>query len=140
MTCIPAILSLVIYIVLGLVCLVMAIKTLTADAWLPFHEEAAGKEWSSVDRPLQLVIMTLLRISGLGFVTTYLYLIIFPIFNFLRPVPVFKFLVPVIPFVFCLGLFLANYSLYKQSGAKTPWKGALISMILVVIAFLLSLL
>jgi hypothetical protein len=133
-------LSLAIYISLGLICLVMAIKTLSAKKFLPFHEKAAATDWNTIDRPLQLVIITLLRISGLGFCIAFLFLTIFPIVNFLKPVPELTFLIPIIPFIFCSGLFLYNFSLFKQTKILTPWRGALISMVLIIIAFFLSLL
>jgi hypothetical protein len=139
MTNIFALLSLSVYILLGLICLVMAIKTLSSEKFLPFHEKAAVTEWSSIDKPLQLVIITLLRISGLGFTVAFLSLTIFPIVNYLKPVPALKFLIPIIPFIFCSGLFIYNYSLFRKTKTKTPWKGALISMGLILVAFLLSL-
>jgi len=126
---IPALLSLVIYLILGIICLVMALKTISTKKFLPFHEKAAAKDWQTIDLPLQQVIITL-----------FLFLFIFPIMNYLKPEPELKFLIPIIPFIFCLGLFVFNYSLYKKTNVKTPWRGALISMVIIVLGFYLSLL
>jgi hypothetical protein len=140
MTHIPALIALLIYIFLALICLVMAVKTFTSRQFLPFHEKAADTKWDNIDKPLQSVIITLVRISGLGFLTVFLFLVIFPLVNYLKPDSNLEYLIPVIPFVFCLGLFIFNYSLFRKSKADTPWKGALLSMILIIIAFCLSLL
>jgi hypothetical protein len=137
---IPALLSLVIYLILGIICLAMALKTISTKKFLPFHEKAAAKDWQTIDLPLQQVIITLLRITGISFFTVFLFLFIFPIMNYLKPVPELKFLIPIIPFIFCLGLFVFNYSLYKKTNVKTPWRGALISMVIIVLGFYLSLL
>jgi hypothetical protein len=137
---IPALIALLIYVFLALICLVMALKTFSSKKFLPFHEKAADRTWESIDNPLQIVIITLLRISGLGFFTVFLFLIVFPVVNYLKPVYTFEYLIPIIPFVFCLGLFIFNYSLFRKTKVNTPWKGALFSMILIIVAFCLSLL
>jgi hypothetical protein len=137
---IPALLSLVIYLILGIICLIMALKTIITKKFLPFHEKAAGKDWQTIDLPLQQVIITLLRITGIGFLTVFLFLFSFPIMNYLKPATELKFLIPIIPFIFCLGLFVFNYSLFKKTNVKTPWRGALISMVAIAIGFYLSLL
>jgi hypothetical protein len=137
---IPALIALLIYFFLALICLVMALKTFTSKKYLPFHEKAAGRLWETIDNPLQIVIITLLRISGLGFFTVFLFLLVFPLLNYLNPIYKLEYLIPIIPFVFCLGLFIFNYSLFRKTKVNTPWKGALFSMILTIIAFSLSLL
>ena len=57
--------STLIYILLGIICLLMAYKSMFSKKYLPFHEEAAGKPWENIEKPLQNVIITILRISGL---------------------------------------------------------------------------
>ena len=59
--------SVVLYFILGLVCLRMSFKLLFSNRFLQFHEEAAGKPWDSLDERVQSVIVALMRISGLGF-------------------------------------------------------------------------
>jgi hypothetical protein len=126
------------YFILGIICLIMAVKSILSKKYLPFHEEAACKPWESIDKPIQNVIITILRISGLGFFIVFLVLTIFPIINYFRPDPFIKYSIPIISFIFCSGLFLFNYILFKQTKAKTPWIGALIGMFVILISFLFS--
>jgi hypothetical protein len=133
-----AIISLVIYFLVAAVSLVMAVKCLSARKFLPFHGEASGREWEDIDKPLQAVLITLLRISGLGFLVVFLLLAILPVLNLHRKDLSLTLVSAIIPFIFCSGLFLFNYLLFRQTKARTPWKGALISMIMLLAALVIS--
>jgi hypothetical protein len=115
-----SIISVALYFIVGVICLVMAFKSISSKKYLPFHEEAAGKAWDNIDKPLQYVILTILRISGLGFLVVGLLLIIFPCVNYFRPDTFVKYSIPAIALIYCLGLFLFNYYLYRKTKANTP--------------------
>jgi hypothetical protein len=132
------ILTVVVYLILGIICLIMASKSIFSKKYLPFHEEAADILWDKIDKRLQYVLLTLLKISGLGFFIVFLILAVFPVFNYFNPDPVIKFLVPAIAFIFCLGLFIFNFQLYKKTNVKTPWIGSLMVMIIILVNFILS--
>jgi len=138
MTKILNIISILIYFIVGIICLSMAIKSIFSKKYLPFHEEAANKPWDNIEKPLQNVVLTLLKISGLGFFIVFLILTIFPFINYCKSDPIIKYSVPIISFIFCLGLFIFNFQLFKQTKAKTPWKGSLIVMIIIIVNFILS--
>jgi hypothetical protein len=132
------IVSTLIYILVGIICLIMAYKSMFSKKYLPFHEEAAGKSWESIDKPLQNVILTILRISGLGFFIIFIFLVAFPIINYFKPDPLIKYSTPVISSIYCFGLFLFNFLLFRQTKAKTPWFGSLIVLFLILISFVIS--
>ena len=138
MTGISNIVSVLIYFLVGMICLVMAMKSMFSKRYLPFHEEAADKNWDNIEKPLQNVILTILKISGLGFLIVFLILTIFPIINYFKPNLYIKYSVPIISFIFCFGLFIFNFRLFKQTKAKTPWKGSLIVMIIITISLIIS--
>jgi hypothetical protein len=133
------ILSTGLYFITGVICLIMAFKSITAKKYLPFHEKAAGISWEIIDKSLQNVILTIIRISGLGFLVVFLLLTIFPVFNYSRQETYIKYMVPLIALIFCFGLFLFNYLLYKKTNAKTPWTGSLIAMIIILFSLIISL-
>jgi hypothetical protein len=128
------------YFVVGVVCLIMAFKNMQASQFLPFHQQAAGRKWEDVDRSLQFVILALMRVAGLGFLATALLLIIFPIVNFMKPNPFVTYAVPGIVFLYCLGLFVTNYILYHHTKTKTPWKGSLYALFLILAGLVISIL
>ena len=128
------------YFLVGIICLLMAYKSIFSKKYLPFHEEAAGRPWESLEKPLQNVIHTILKISGLGFLVIFLLLSFFPIYNYFKHVAFIRYSIPLISLIYCFGLFLFNYRLFKQTKSNTPWKGSLVAMIVIVTSFILSLL
>jgi hypothetical protein len=50
------IVSIVLYCLVGLVCLFMAYTTIRAKKFLPFHEEAIGKKWEELESGMQEAI------------------------------------------------------------------------------------
>ena len=132
------ILPLILYVAIGCVSLLMAIKSIFSRKFLPFHEEAYGKKWETIESNLQLVFLALLKISGLGFLVIALLLLSAPVFNYFKPNLYFQYFVPFIAFLFSLGLFIFNYFLAKRTNAKTPWKNSLVVMIVILICIFLS--
>jgi hypothetical protein len=126
------------YFMVGVISLVMAYKSLFLKKFIPFHEQAAGRSLDSLDQPLQQVIIALMRVSGLGFLVVALLLCIFPAVNYFHPDAFAKYAVPVLAFIYCSGLFMANFYLYKQTQAKTPWKGALAAILIILIGIVIS--
>jgi hypothetical protein len=74
-----------------------------------------------------------MRISGLGFLVVGLLLIIIPCFNYFRPGIFVKYTIPVIALIYCIGLFLFNYLMYKKTGANTPWKVSIGAIVILVV-------
>jgi hypothetical protein len=133
-----SIVSVALYFLVGAICLVMAYKSFFSKKYLPFHEEAAGESWDNLSKPLQYVILTILRISGLGFLVVGLLLIVFPCVYYFRPDTFVKYSIPVIALIYCIGLFLFNYYLYKKTRANTPWIGSVVAMAVILIGIVAS--
>jgi hypothetical protein len=127
------------YLCTGIVSLIMAYKSIFSTAFLPFHEQAAGKSWGSIDSGLQSVILALIKVSGLGFLVTALLLILFPIIQYFKYDSVVQIVIPVISLLYCFGLLLINYQLAVKTNAKTPWKGSLFAAIFIGIGIIISL-
>jgi hypothetical protein len=128
------------YVGVGAISLVMAGKTLFSGSYLPFHKEAAGMTWEEVPAGLQRVILALMRISGLGFLCTGLLLVLLPVLIFTNAAPGVVYIIVPTAFVFCSGLFIINYNLFRRTGAQTPWKGALAAMAIIIVALVLTVL
>ncbi|MEI7917927.1 MAG: hypothetical protein WCH58_00935 [Candidatus Saccharibacteria bacterium] len=130
--------SIALYLAVGVISFKMAINNLFAKEYLGFHKKATKKSWAEVDQSMQYVIIFLMRLTGLGFLMTAILLIVFPIVNLFAPSFVGTFLTPLVALVFCFGLFVSNYSLYKKSSANTPWHASLIASGLILFGLLLS--
>ncbi len=132
------IIPVILYFILGVVCLIMAFKCFLSDKYLPFHEKAAGKLWDEIENPLKSVILSFLRLSGLGFLITAILLLVFPIVNFIYPNIFIKYSIPVLALIFCTGLFINNYRLFKKTGTITPWKGSLYAMGIIIVGIIMA--
>jgi hypothetical protein len=129
-----------IYIIVGIISMIMAYKSLFSDKFLPFHEKASNKIWEEIESPLQLVILTFMRLTGLGFLIVSILLLVFPVINYYCPNKIYEYFIPGLALVFCSGLFLINYSLYRKTKANTPWKGSLSAMIALFSGIIISIL
>jgi len=134
------VITIVLYGFVGAVSLKMAFKNLFSKKYLSFHEKAAGRSWEEIDKPLQVVILAVMKISGLGFLMIAILLLIFPVVNQFIHSEFLRYSIPIIAFLFCTGLFLVNYNLYKQTNTNTPWKRSLLAMIAIVAGIIISLL
>ena len=132
------IVPLALYLFIGAISLLMAVKLLLSKKYLPFHEEASGKPWEEIDGNLRHLILSLMKVSGLGFLIVSILLFIFPVYNYFRPHIFIKYAVPLIALLFCTGLFVTSFILFKQTNAKTPWKKSLIALAVLLLAIILS--
>ena len=126
------------YLIVGAISLVMAAKNLTAKKILPFQEQAAGESWDDIEIPLQRMILSLLRLSGMGFLVVSLLLIMYPVIIYLSPNIYHKLVPPILALVYCSGLFIVNYQLYRDTKAATPWKGSLYACLALLAGIIIS--
>jgi len=126
------------YAFVSIISLVMALKALRARKLLPFQEAAAAQPWHELSAGLQAVILSLLRLSGLGFLIVALQLGVGAVAgNFHRDHAV-MFTLPLLSLLFCAGLCAVNLRLHRQTGARTPWKGALYAAVAIAIGLVVS--
>ncbi len=140
MNTILKIIPILLYAIVGVISMVMAVKCLFSNKFLPFHEKAANKQWDEVDNHLMQVILTLLRLVGIGFFIISILLLVFPIISYFIPNKFYKYSIPVVALIYCTGLFVINYSLYRKTKVKTPWKGSLYAMLAIITAIIISIL
>jgi hypothetical protein len=134
------IIPILLFVIIGVISMVMAIKNLFSTKFLPFHEKAANKPWDEIDNSIKPVILTLLRLAGLGFLIIAILLLAFPIINYFIPNKFYKYSIPVIALIYCTGLLIINYLLYKKTKAYTPWKASLFAILALIAGIIISIL
>jgi hypothetical protein len=132
------IIPVVLYLVVGMICSVMAFKCLGATRFLPFHEKAIGKQWDEIENSFKPVFLSLLRLVGLGFLIISILLIVFPAVTLAVPNAFDRYSIPGLALVYCAGLFLINYQLHKKTGVDTPWKGSLYALFVLIAGIIIS--
>jgi hypothetical protein len=115
------------------------VKNIRSKGLLPFQSNAAGMAWKAIDERLQAVIVALMRIAGLGFLVVGFLLLAFPAVSHLGHHPVSGLGLVGLPFAYCLGLSVVNRQLARRTGARTPWKGALVAALVLAVAMALAL-
>ena len=126
------------YVFVAIISLVMALKSLRADAFLSFHEAAAGQPWDTIGNGLRAVIITLLRLTGLGFLVAGLGLLVAAVANNIHGGLGVTLAPAALSLLFCLGLTVFNRRLQTRTGAPTPWRGSLYAAAAVAVALVLS--
>ena len=134
------IIPILLYLSIGVISMVMAFKNLFSTRFLLFHEKAANKQWDEIDTSLKLVILSLLRLSGLGFLIISILLLAFPIINYFVPNILYKYSIPIIALIYCTGLFIINFLLYRRTKEDTPWKGSLYAAMILIVGIIISIL
>ncbi len=132
------IIPVVLYFIVGVISLVMALKSFSSEKFMPFHEQAANKKWDEIDDQLKPVILSILRLSGLGFLVMALLMIICPVVNYFINSLFYKYAIPIIALIFCTGLFINNFLLCRKTKADTPWKGSLYAVFIIIAGIIIS--
>jgi hypothetical protein len=117
---------------------VMAFKGLSAFRFLPFHTNASGITWESLDPRLQMVFLSIIRINGFAFLVVGAQLVIGIVSTFWLDNSFVPFASSSMAFVFCVGLGWSNYRLEHGTGSRTPWRGSVIAAVAVGISLILS--
>jgi len=126
----------VLFLVVGLISLLMARKSLFASTRLPFHEKAAGIPWDSLPAGVRSVYHALLQSNGLGFLVAGILTIGLGALELADRATRITILGSPLPIIFCAGLARINYRLSRETGVRTPWKGSLYAAAAILIALL----
>lgn len=129
-----------IYLLVGFISLAMAAKCLSSKEFLSFHKKAAGKSWEEIDNNVQQVILTLLRITGFGFLTVSALLIIAPVAGIFVNSLFYRYFIPATALVFCAGLAVSNFLLHQNTKSDTPWKGSVLAAGMIILGIIISVL
>jgi len=120
---ISELMAIVLYSMVGVISLMMAYKNLMSDRFIPFQEKAAGTSWNSIDSRLQYVLLTLIRVSGLGFLVIGILLLVTPIVSYFRQDVFLRYAIPILSFIYCSGLNCINRQKQQHLGKVhfLPW-------------------
>ncbi len=132
----PHIIGSVFFALIGVVATTMAVRGLTARAYLPFHQQALGMTWEQLTPGEQEVGLALTRTLGLGFLTAAVSLFAatgFALFGDRHA----ALLLGCVGLVFCTGLTFVNRELQATTAVKTPWRGALYAALAVAVGMVL---
>lgn len=129
-----------IFLMVGIITFSISLRFLLSKEFFTYHSEATGMKWKDLNESLQIIILAIMKMAGFGILCLSITIIIYSFFIFSNNNNiVIRYLIPIISLIFWCGSFGTTFSVYKKTKANTPWKGSLLSMILIIIAILISL-
>jgi len=126
------------YLIVGLITFGIGLRFLFAKTFFSYHREATGLEWNTIDKSLQMIILAIMKMAGIGITCLSVLMITYPFMFMHSDNSLDKYLVPIISLMFWIGSFSITFNVHKRTSANTPWKVSLFSYILIVIAILFS--
>jgi len=132
--------SMVLYLFVVLITAAMGIRFVTANEYFAYHAQASGMDWSAVDPGLQVVFMAVFKVCGAGFLTVSLCMLLMIIFPFARHGRRWSiYAIPACGALFWSIVLTATVHVTLTTPAAAPWSGSLTNIVMIGIAFVLSL-
>jgi hypothetical protein len=132
--------STILYLLVVLITVAMGIKFVTAREYFVYHAQASGMDWSAVDPGLQVVFLAVFKVCGAGFLTVSLcmfLMIVLPFAGNDRRWSVYA--IPACGVLFWSIVLATTVHVTSTTPAAAPWFGSLFNVIIILVAFLLSL-
>ncbi len=112
---------------------------LSRSQFMPYHAIAVGKAWAEVTSPFQILLLALIRVVGGAWIATALAMGILLFIPFRQGMRWARWSVPAIGLVAVLPALYVTLSVTLHTPAAPPWKAVVLSVVLLVAGFILSL-
>ena len=129
--------ALSIYSVIGLVNLVLGSIYLTSDEFLTYHSQAIGASWEKVDPGTQTLILALMKVAGGGWCALGFFTIAIALSEWKRSGSLARWALPAGTLFLYLPTLIATWSVYRETGAQSPWVPSLAMIMLTLIAMVI---
>jgi hypothetical protein len=128
-----------IYFFVDVMAILEGLRYFLSPKMMPYHAQAIGKNWAELDRGIQIIILALMGVCGAGAITIGLIVLILLFIPFRRGERWVNWTIFLGGIVYSVLCFIVTFKVYLATNASTPWPGWLISMVLYLLGFLLSL-
>jgi len=107
--------------------------------FMPHHAIAVSKTWAEIDPAFQILLLALMRFIGGAWIATALAMGIVLFIPFRQGMRWARWAVPAMGLVVLLPAFYAMLSITLNTPATAPWKSAVLTIVMLVAGFVLSL-
>ena len=128
-----------IYFFVAIMAIVGGFRYFLSNTMMPYHAQAIGKNWAELDRGIQAIILALMGACGAGAITIGFIVLILLFIPFRRGERWVNWTIFLGGIVWSILCFIVTFKVYLATNASTPWPDWLISMVLYLLGFLLSL-
>lgn len=127
-----------IYFVGSLVSMAFGIVYLSCSTIMPYHQEAINMNWEELSIGLQVLLQGLIKMAAAGFFVTGLSTLILLFIPFKRGAQWAHWAIPLLGIVWNGFSLCMTATVAIKTHASTPWLGALVGIIFIIVAFVLS--
>lgn len=127
------------YLIISISSIIGGLTYLLSSKVMPYHEEIIGKKWEILDRPLQILLLGLMKGLGSGLIGTGVIILVLLLYAFRRGEKWARFTLPFVSLILYTTLFYVTFNAKLNTNASTPWYLNLLSIVLIIVAFILSL-
>ena len=127
-----------IYLVGCLMLIGFGVAYLLCSTVMPYHQQAIGTNWEQLSKGMQVLLQALIKMASAGFLVMGINGLILLFIPFRRGERWAYWAIPIIAFLW------NGFSLYVTAkvaiatGASTPWAASVIGLVMVAVAFILS--
>ena len=107
--------------------------------FMPYHADAIGTNWESIDRTIQVLILALMRVAGGGWLAASLSIAILLRVQFQKGLRWIRWVIPAVGLTVSLPTLYATYYVAINTPANPPWFAALLGVVLLLVGFAASL-
>jgi hypothetical protein len=134
-----SIVAFVCYALAAIVSMAFGIMYLVRSQFMPYHQEAIGKDWQDLGKHLQALLLGLMRMVGGGMFSAGLSVAILLMIPYRAGEVWSLYAIPAIGIVTAIAALIATISIKVRTGAHTPVGAGVISAGLILLGFILSL-
>ena len=129
-------LSSVCFMIVGISSIIMGIIYITKKEFAKYHKEATKKTWNEIDKNIQIIIIALMKLGGVGFLIAGVATGGSCIAIFSKNL-LLLYTCSAISFVFWIGSTIITRQVKQKTGAKTPYLPSLYNSVLVILGIFL---
>jgi hypothetical protein len=136
-----SIISIILFIYSGILTLIIGCRFIFAKKYFIYHREIIKKDWDDIEKPIQLVLLAVYKMAGLGIILLGLILIFNTGISIINPVyDLNTIAIQIAVLLFWIGTFLVTHKVFIKTKANTPWKPSMLSVIVIMIAIICKIL
>ena len=133
--------SVILYIVVVLITASLGIKFISATEYFGYHAEAAGTSWAAIEPGLQVVYLAVFKVCGAAILSVCVCMLIMIIVPFAKHHHRWSYYaIPIVGMLFWSITLATTLYVTSVTSAKAPWIGSLICVVMILVAFVSSLL
>jgi uncharacterized membrane protein len=119
--------------------IISGLRYLLSPQIMLYHLQVINRNWGDLDSRLQIMFLGFLKLGGAGMLTVGLAIALLLLIPFRRGYIWAYRAILVIGFVFIAPVLYIASSLHYSTGASTPWLVAAITLVVILVAYLLTL-